>query len=64
MVARITVMMIQANETRIIENGDRLEVWTIKDGVPHDLMVSCEKERREDLEAWLALVKADAVVFE
>ena len=62
MVARITVMMIQASETRIIPNGNRLEVWTIKDNLPHALMVSCDKEHREDLENWLAMVKESVSV--
>lgn len=57
MVSRITCMMIQANETTIVENGDRLEVWTVKDGSAHALMVSCDKSKREDLEQFLESVK-------
>jgi hypothetical protein len=57
MVSRIIVMMIQGNETKIIENGDLLEVWTVKDGNLHALMVSCNKDQRESLNAWLEQVK-------
>ena len=59
MVTRLTVMMIQANETRIVENGERLEVWTVKNGNLHALMVSCDKDKRNELDEWLEAVKKD-----
>jgi hypothetical protein len=51
--------MVRTNETRIVENGDRLELWTIKDDNLHALMVSCESKDRGNLEAWLKRLKED-----
>ena len=52
MVSRITAMMIQANDVRVIETPERVEAWTVKDDNLHALMLSCDfcdKEKLEDL---------------
>jgi hypothetical protein len=61
MVSRITVAMIQSNKTTIVENGDRFEIWTVKRGRLHALMVSCDE--REELESWLAEIKSADEVY-
>ena len=53
-------MMIQSNDTEVVENEDRLEVWTVKESRPHSLMVSCDKSEREKLDKWLEEVKGKA----
>jgi hypothetical protein len=57
MVSRITAMMIQSNETTIIETPERLECWTVKDGHPHALMLSCPLDKRAELEHVIAALK-------
>lgn len=49
MVSRITYMMIQANEVRIIDTPERTECWTVKNGELHALMLSCPLDKRPEM---------------
>ena len=42
-------MMIQSNETVIIETSERVECWIIKDSKPHALMLSCPLDKKHEM---------------
>jgi hypothetical protein len=58
-VARITAWMIQSNDVQIIDKHDRTECWTIRDGSPHALMLSCQLDKRHEMEEFVAALKAN-----
>ena len=49
-ISRLTAMMLQTNDVTIIDTAVRSEVWIVKNGNPHTLMVSCPLDKRQDME--------------
>ena len=60
--SRITAWMIQANDVTFIDTPERSECWITKGGQPHALMLSCPLDKRAEMEAIVAAVKAEQVM--
>lgn len=45
----LTAWKIETNETTILESEERVELWLVKNGVPHSLLLSCPHANKEDL---------------
>jgi len=52
------VAMIHANPVEILETPERFEAWTMKENLPHALMLSCDLNHKKDLEEAIASIKA------
>ncbi len=59
MVSRLTVMMIQTNEVAYIDTRERSELWLLREGEPHALLVSCPLDKKHEMEQFVADVKAE-----
>jgi len=45
MISQLTAWMIQGNDLRFINVGDRAEMWSVKDGCMHARLLSCPIDR-------------------
>lgn len=57
MISRITAWTLQANDVQYIDTPERSECWTVKNGIPHALMLSCPHDKRKEMEAIVDEIK-------
>ena len=61
MVSRLTVLMIQSNQVKIIETTEQVEAWMVKNGNLHALLLSCDHEHKSDMQNTIAELKGMTV---
>lgn len=54
----ITCMMVEGNDTRIVEAGDLCELWLMHEEDYHVLLASCPRDKRPEMEKFIEFCKS------